>query len=390
MGSNNLVDKDYKSMAYLPRIKYKKRSSDFYKDYLSAVSAYFSEKQLSKKYNWEMVVRSVVLFSIWIGLFLFIISDLTVGPVLFPLQVAFHFVMFLLTVCVAHDGSHDAYFKNNRLNKVTSWFFDMVGISSFLWEFNHIKSHHNAPNVPYYDSAIDSFGLFRFHPRAPYRSYHRYQHLYIWGIYAFATLFKLFFLDIFSFGRKRIGFVTIEKHPLKEVLFFAVVRLTVITYTLVIPLLLNAHSWPYVLAGFLVGHFVSGISLGVFFQTTHLHDGTQWPEPDEHGALNLSFDEIVMKTTADFCPKSWWITFLSGGLNLHVAHHLCPDICQIHLPKMTDILEETAKQHGVRYKVFPTVGSAIRSHVKTLKELGRPGSVPEQPAAYLEHAVALT
>ena len=66
---------------------------------------------------------------------------------LIGLQVAWHMVMFLMSVGIAHDGTHHAYSTNERINKLFAGVFDFIGINSDMWEYNHILSHHNAPNV---------------------------------------------------------------------------------------------------------------------------------------------------------------------------------------------------------------------------------------------------
>ena len=113
-----------------------------------------------------------------------------------------------------------------------------------------------------------------------------------------------------------------------------------------------------------------GITLGICFQVTHLSDNTVYAEPDENGIIYNSFPRHVIAATADFAPESKVMTWISGGLNLHVAHHLFPKISQVHLPAITKILQQTCQEFGVPYKVYPTVFSALKSHLRLLKKLG--------------------
>lgn len=354
----------------LPRIKYAPGEDDFYRKCRTKINAYFADKGIHKLAGRRMYGKTILLFSLWIFLYALILSNRFGGWALILLQTAWHFNMFLMSVGIAHDGTHHAYSNKKLVNRFFSGVFDYIGINSDMWEYNHIHAHHNAPNVPIYDSAIFSLRLFRFHPRAPYHSFHRYQHLYIFFIYACSTLFKLFFLDFFSFFRKRIGFISIQQHSLKAFLYLLWTKAVVVTYTLVIPLLvLDAPAWQ-IITGFLLGHIVSGIALGVIFQVTHLHQDTTWPEPDEAGNIKTSFAEHVLITTADFSPGNRIITWISGGLNIHVAHHLFPRISQMHLIPMARIIKETADECNVRYYHYPTVWQAVRSHLVTLKKLG--------------------
>ena len=147
-------------------------------------------------------------------------------------------------------------------------------------------------------------------------------------------------------------------------------------------ILIDTPSWQ-ILLGFLLGHVLSGLALGAIFQTTHLSKRTQFPEPNGEGRINNSFDQHILDTTADFCLNNWLVTWISGGLNLHVAHHLFPDISQTHLIAITKILKETATEYKVNYHAYPTIGAAIRSHLKTLKKLGNASSLPKSSPLFL-------
>lgn len=362
-------------IAQLPAIRYTVKDDVFFRKCRERVNRYFREKKSHQLADGRMYGKTCFLFLMWILLYVLMLSNTIKGWPLLLVQVSWHFTMFLMSVGIAHDGTHHAYSTKQWVNRFFTGIFDYIGINSDMWEYNHIHSHHRAPNVPIYDSAIFSFPLFRFHPRAPYHPFHRYQHLYIILIYAFSTLFKLFILDFFSFFRSRIGFISISGRSLRQFFYLLLTKAVVISYTLVIPLMvLEVPAWQ-VVTGFLLGHIVSGIALGIIFQVTHLHQATTWPEPDETGGIPTSFAEHIFRTTADFCPSSRLITWISGGLNIHVAHHLFPRVSQMHLIPVARIVKETAAECGLRYHVYPTVLAAVRSHLVTLKQLGRQPAV---------------
>src|SRR5262249_20246782 len=68
------------------------------------------------------------------------------------------------------------------------------------------QKHHRSPNVPFHDPAIESFDLVRLHPRAKRRWIHRFQHLYIFLVYAFVPLFQVYFLELVSYTKGLHGF----------------------------------------------------------------------------------------------------------------------------------------------------------------------------------------
>jgi linoleoyl-CoA desaturase len=353
------------------KISYHQKENSFYTTLRNRINEYFETTGLGKQDDPGMYLKTVLQLSLWIGFYTAMLSNHFKGWPLFFMQLGFHFTMFLMSVGIAHDGSHSSYSKHPWLNKVMYRVFDLIGINSHMWEYNHNLSHHFVPNIPLYDSAIDSFGLFRLHPRAKYFNFHKFQHLYIFIIYSCSTLFKIFFLDFFSFGRKTIGNVTVGKHAAKDIFYLVFTKLFVLAYTLIIPVLvIDVPAWQ-VIGGFIAGNVLMGITLGIVFQVTHLSDNTVFAEPDEGGTVYNSFPMHIIATTADFAPGNKIVTWISGGLNLHVAHHLFPKISQVHLPAITKILKQTSIEFGVPYKVYPTVISALKSHLRLLKELGK-------------------
>ena len=87
-----------------------------------------------------------------------------------------------------------------------------------------------------------------------------------------------------------------------------------------------------------------------------------------------------VETTVDFARRSPFVTWYAGGLNYQIEHHLFPQICHLHYPAISTIVEETAAEFGVSYYAHPTMFAAVKSHYKLLKRLGRP-EVPADTVA---------
>src|SRR5690606_14504925 len=78
-----------------------------------------------------------------------------------------------------------------------------------------------------------------------------------------------------------------------------------------------------------------------------------------------------VKTTADFGAKSKILSWFAGGLNFQIEHHLFPRISHIHYPAISKIVEQTCNDFGILYNNFPTLGAAIASHFRFMKQLGQ-------------------
>jgi linoleoyl-CoA desaturase len=351
------------------QIRYNQQNNEYYRVLRSRVNAYFERRGISKYANTAMHIRIASILAIFASSYGLILSNRFRSWDLFLLQVFFHFTMFVMSVAIAHDGSHSAYSPKRWANKAVEFVFDLIGINSHFWTYNHIYAHHAGPNIPFHDSAIESFSLVRLHPRTKRSKIHKYQHLYMFAIYALVPLFLVLVLEFLSFKQKVAGYKDTDEHSLSQIVFMCISKVLVIGYTLGVPLaLVDAPPW-HVVSGFLAGHLVCGISLGIVFQTTHMSDYSAFPEPDETGLIDNSYAVHIMKTTSSFAVNNRLVTFLSGGLNIHTTHHLFPGICQIHLPALVGIVRETAREFGIPYKEYTLLG-AIASHIRLLKRLG--------------------
>ena len=79
-----------------------------------------------------------------------------------------------------------------------------------------------------------------------------------------------------------------------------------------------------------------------------------------------------MKTTSNFSNDNKFITFILGGLNYQIEHHLHPGMCHVHYPKIAKIVKSTATEFGVPYYNYRSIWKAIFMHYSLLRKLGRP------------------
>ncbi len=350
-------------------IQYASREDAFYDAARKKINQYFKENNISKQANTAMYAKSIFLVGLYIGSYCLIVSNQFKGWSLFFIQIVFHFDMFLMAVGIAHDGSHNSYSTHKWVNRTITYVFDFIGINSHFWSYNHLHSHHAAPNIPLIDSAIDSFSIVRLHPKTKKTFLGQYQHYYIMFVYSLVPLFQMWFIEFFSFQQNLVGYRKGDSHERFQIILLFVSKFVVVGYTLFLPMYLNDIPGLQFFMGFLAGHMVSGIALGIIFQTTHLFDKTSFPEPTEKGTINNSFAGHILQTTSEFAVENPLVTWISGGLNLHVTHHLFPNVCQIHLPAMSRIVRETAKEFDMPYVSYSFWG-AIKSHLNTIKTLG--------------------
>ncbi|HVG12222.1 MAG TPA: fatty acid desaturase, partial [Flavisolibacter sp.] len=84
-----------------------------------------------------------------------------------------------------------------------------------------------------------------------------------------------------------------------------------------------------------------------------------------------------IKTTANFAPENKFVSWVVGGLNFQVEHHLFPRISHVHYPQISKIVKAHCEQYGLPYHSFPTVADALKSHFRTMKQFGQKDFVPD-------------
>jgi linoleoyl-CoA desaturase len=133
--------------------------------------------------------------------------------------------------------------------------------------------------------------------------------------------------------------------------------------------LLGFLSW---LIGFLVFTFVAGFVLSIVFQLAHTVEHTSFPQPDvETGRLEDEWAVHQLKTTANFATNNKLVSWLVGGLNFQIEHHLFPKISHVHYPAISKIIRKACEDYGIIYIEYPKVRYAVASHVAFLRQMGR-------------------
>lgn len=273
-----------------------------------------------------------------------------------------------LNIC--HDAIHGSVSKNQRVNKVLSALFNVIGANDFVWDHSHNKVHHSFTNVQGHDEDVDAIPFVRTSPHQEYKKYHRYQTFYAPFFYSLATISWVFAKDYVKMAQGKIG-----ESPMKikrsDVIRMVTYKLVYYTIFLVLPLIFVPFSWTFVLAGFIISHLVEGFTIGVIFMLAHLVEHVDFPMPDQDGKLEDNWAVHQLKTTANFAVKNKIIGFLTGGLNFQVEHHLFPDVCHVHYPAISQIVKETAKEYNLPYHANRTFFGAVKSHIRFLNEMGR-------------------
>ncbi|WP_340112549.1 fatty acid desaturase family protein [Maribellus mangrovi] len=350
------------------------KQDEFLRELKKRVDHYFHENKISKHANPQMVWKSIIGFGSWLLVYALIMSNLlSQFPLLLILAFTLlGFVNIFLAFNVMHDGTHEAYTDKRKLNKLLGYTFNFIGGNQYLFRLMH-GAHHGFVNIQGIDVTLETHGLFRFTPHEPYKWYHRYQHFYTPVLYMFAHIHWVFIKDFkWFFVERSIGNVKNIKTPFKEYVILIGTKVIYLTLTLALPIIfLSAPVW-LILLGFVSIHILPSLTFALIFQVTHVFEGTSYPEPDNNGIIDNSYAIHVLETTADFSRNNKTGRWLMGCINIHVIHHIFPEICHIHYPALTEILIDVANDFGLEYKENKTFWIALKKHIWMLKELSNP------------------
>jgi linoleoyl-CoA desaturase len=272
-----------------------------------------------------------------------------------------------------HDSNHGAYSENKVVNQFLGSVLNILGGYSRNWRIQHNILHHTYTNLEGLDEDIDAGVLLRMTPNKPHHSFHRFQHLYAWFLYMIMNLFWVTVKDFRQLIRyEKTDMLRKEKVTLKKAVWeLSLLKVVYVAYIIVLPLLFANVAWYHVILGFVLMHMMAGLGLACIFQPAHVMETSTFPEPTPARKMEDSWAVHQLLNTTNFCPGSKVTAWFIGGLNYQIEHHLFPQICHIHYPKISAIVAETAREYNLPYNVQKTFFHAILEHGRMLKVLGK-------------------
>lgn len=270
---------------------------------------------------------------------------------------------------VQHDGGHQAYSSSPRINKVMALSLELIGGSSYLWRWKHAMLHHTYANITGHDTDIDLGLLGRFTPHQERRAYQRWQHVYLWPLYGLLAIKWQLLDDFWKVASGRISGQPVARPRGWDLVTFVAGKAVFFAVAFAIPLLF--HSVAAVLVGYVIAALVAGAVLSVVFQVAHCVEEAQFPVP-RPGTTSMEHAWAVhqVETTVDFARRSRVVTWLLGGLNFQIEHHLFPRIAHVNYPAIAPIVEATCREFGIAYTEHPSFRAGIASHFRWLRRMG--------------------
>jgi linoleoyl-CoA desaturase len=337
------------------------------------INQYFKTTQKSRYGNRSMIAKTVIMLLLFFGP----LTIIDIGIVSSPLILFLLFIMSGLGMAgigmgIMHDALHGSYSSSPRVNKIMGYTMNLIGANEIVWKIQHNVLHHTYPNVDRADDDINTPFFLRFSPHTKRYWLHRYQHIYIWLFYGLSTISWITSKDFVRIIRyRKLGFLPGPGELRRSILNIIGWKLFYYSYALVLPLLMVPLAPWIIILAFLSMHFVTGTLISIVFQTAHIMPDNEFPLPDKNGLIANNWHIHQLATTSNYSPGNKVLSWLIGGLNYQIEHHLLPHVCHVHYRKLSGIVAETAQEFGIAYRTNKTFSSAIWDHIKMLRQLGR-------------------
>lgn len=348
--------------------------AEFANELRTKVKEYFDTNEISKTGNFSIVAKSLFMLALYTGPFILMLTGVFDSVLISFIS---WFIMGVgmagLGMVAMHDANHGSFAKNSIVNRWLSKSLYFLGGFPPTWRHQHNTMHHRFTNIDGFDEDIATIGLLRFSPHKPLKKVHKYQHLYAWFFYGLMTISWSTNKDFSQLSRYKRKEFKIDKKRKYSYLYTDLIISKVIYWavSLVLPLIFMSIGWYWIVLGFLLMHFISGFILGIIFQTAHVMPDMEYPLPSTEGNIENNWIVHQLETTTNYAPKNRVLSWLIGGLNHQVEHHLFPTISHVHYYKLSAIVQRTTSKYEIPYHVQPTFYQALSQHFKMLKALGR-------------------
>jgi linoleoyl-CoA desaturase len=343
------------------------------------VDAYFETTGRRKRDNPKMYFKTASILAWFFGAYFLLLFAVHSVWLIIPLAIIMGLGLAAIGFNIQHDGGHKSYSRYTWVNKVMALTLDLMGGSSYLWDWKHNSIHHTYTNITGQDDDIDLGWLARLTPHQKHFWFHRLQGIYLWVLYGFLAIKWHFVDDFYQIAVGRIAGKKIPRPKGWDLVIFITGKALFFSMAFVIPMLL--HPVWAVLSVYAIAAFVSGIVLSVVFQLAHCVEGAEFPmpvdmPPPQHPRMETGWAVHQVQTTVDFSRGNPVISWFVGGLNYQIEHHLFPKICHVHYPNLSKLVEEVCHEFGIKYAAHRSIFSAIASHYRWLVVMGRPNPTP--------------
>ncbi|MBE8721035.1 fatty acid desaturase family protein [Sphingobacterium pedocola] len=349
-------------------IKFNNANTLFSKALKEKINTYFKNNNLNKTGGRKILAKGIILFASFLGIYstlLLVQPHWAIGIILCAL---FGANLAAIGFNVMHDAGHDTFSKNKKFNNILSYSANLMGANIYFWKLKHNIAHHTFTNIEGEDHDID-VKFMRLHKEQKYQKHHKFQQYYFLALYGISYLAWIFYQDYEKYFKAALGKNNNAfSFPVREKVIFWISKAINLILFIILPIIFVGPI--KTLIGLLIVGVVCGLMLAIVFQLAHVVSETSFNiVEDDNRKIENEWMIHQLNSTANFATKNKFLTWLLGGLNFQVEHHLFPKISHIHYPAINKIIRQTCVEYKINYIEFPTFAKAFNSHVNVIKEM---------------------
>lgn len=260
---------------------------------------------------------------------------------------------------ILHDASHYAISKNPKINeflsKITNSF---VLWNPILWFYHHVYAHHSFTGIEKKDP-----DLYYYYPFMTKTSNKKGVEFTLKN-QEIAGPFLIFFIPGLYTGQIIAYVNAILKN--KYMILSLPKRAYYDTTDLVIIFL---KLWLIIAGGFWTGlcyHLSSNFFYAINIIGDHdtMNAGVKnHYDPNENARDWL---KLQIHNSSNFVNSNLVWTFLFGGINYQIEHHLFPNVSHIHYPTIAPIVKKYCAENDIPYSHYDSLWSVLVSHIQLL------------------------
>jgi linoleoyl-CoA desaturase len=345
------------------------RDNSFHVELRRRVDEYFQQTGRRQRDCPQMYLKTAIILLAFVGLYsALVFVSLTWWQALL-LATLLGLSMAAIGFNIEHDGAHQAYSIYSWINRLMAMTLYLLGASSYVWHWKHDVVHHTYVNITGHDADIELGIVGRLTPHQRLLRFHRWQHFYLWPLYGLNVIKWQLYDDFRDVILGRIGPHRMPRPKNWGLVRFVGAKALFFSMAFVVPIMWH-RSWS-VLLFYSVTVITAGVVVSVVFQLAHCVEEAEFPIPRKDSSLLENAWAIhQVETTVNFARRSRLQSWLLGGLNFQVEHHLFPRLCHVNYPLISKLVEETCREYGVAYREHPSFRVGLASHFRWLRRMG--------------------
>lgn len=346
------------------------RQATFFTELKSVVDNYFKEQKISSTGNFHLYSKAIILITSALAIYITLLFFTPANPWIgIGLAGLLGLVLAGVGFNVMHDACHGSFSSRKWVNDTLGLSMNALGSADFIWKLKHNVIHHTYTNVDGIDDDIAKEPLIRHCPTQKKRSFHKFQHIYVLPLYTITTLYWILFTDFQKYFSRKVHNTPFRHISTRDHVIFWLTKALYAFFYVALPVIMV--GWLKFFIGFLVMHMVKGFTIAIVFQLAHVVEDIHFDEAiDKSKKIEEEWAVFQVNTTANFATDNKMLTWFLGGLNYQVEHHLFPRISHVHYPAINRLVIETCRKFDIKYNSFPTMGQAVASHLRIMKQLG--------------------